>query len=102
MIAIWNRPIARHTVMDCSPLPAPLPRSRLPSRLIVQEQDHGPDLALGEEILPFGHRGIPRRALARQAGTAFRDPPEHSPDPGRAPNADRHESLGPAGHRFDR
>src|SRR5207253_2524234 len=69
--------------MSASRLPTPasryglLPSSWLPSRLIVQEQDHRPDLPLGEKVLPARHRRVPRRALARQAGTAFRDTPEH-------------------------
>src|SRR5258706_3744128 len=71
------------SIMPASRLPTPasrfslFPRSRLPPRLLVQEQDHRPDLALGEEILPHGHRRVPRRALARQPGPALRDTPEH-------------------------
>src|SRR5437870_12370474 len=53
-----------------------LPPSRLPPRLIVQEQDHRPDLALREEVLPLGHRRVPRRAFARQPGAALRHAPE--------------------------
>src|SRR2546427_12706620 len=58
-------------------LPALLPRPRLPPRLIIKEEDHRPDLALGEEILPHGHRRVPGRALARQTRPALGDPPEH-------------------------
>src|SRR5438270_11078514 len=82
--------------MSASRLPTPasryglLPSSWLPSRLIVQEQDHRPDLPLGEKVLPARHRRVPRRALARQTGTAFHDPPEHEPPGGLA---DRPVSL---------
>src|SRR2546430_17392000 len=58
-------------------LPALLPRPRLPSGLIIKEEDHRPDLALAEEILPHGHGRVPGRALARQTGPALGDPPEH-------------------------
>src|SRR3989440_12975445 len=58
-------------------LPALLPRSRLPSGLIIKEEDHRPDLALAEEILPHGHGRVPGRALARQTGPALGDLPEH-------------------------
>src|SRR5881409_2814871 len=63
----------------CSRLPAPrlLPGARCPPRLIVQEQDHRPNLPLREEVLPFGHRGVPGGPLARQAGSAFGDATEH-------------------------
>src|SRR6266576_1617974 len=54
-----------------------LPRPRRPPRLIVQEQDHRPDFALREEILPLRHRRVPRRALARQPGAALGHAPEH-------------------------
>src|SRR5881398_2783758 len=54
-----------------------LPRPRRPPRLIVQEQDHRPDLALREEILPLRHRRVPRRALARQPGAALGHAPKH-------------------------
>src|SRR6266513_5697062 len=54
-----------------------LPGSRLPPRLLVQEQDHRPDLPLRQEVLPHRHRRIPGRALARQPRPALRDPPEH-------------------------
>src|SRR5947209_14686685 len=58
-------------------LPALLPRSRLPSGLIIKEEDHRPDLALAEEILPHGHGRVPGRALAWQTGPALGDPPEY-------------------------
>src|SRR5207244_4855351 len=60
-------------------LPAPtlLPGSRLPPRLLVEEQNHRPDLPLGEEVLPHRHRRVPRRALAGKAGPALGDAPEH-------------------------
>src|SRR3989449_9667977 len=58
-------------------LPALLPSSRLPPGLIIKEEDHRPDLALAEEILPHRHRRVPGRALARQAGPPLGDPPEH-------------------------
>src|SRR5213596_3603302 len=66
------------TVRRRSPRPpfAPFPGARLPARLIVQEQHHLPDLALGEEVLPLGHRRIPRRAFARQARPPLGDAPE--------------------------
>src|SRR3989442_8021530 len=51
---------------------------RLPSCLIIKEEDPRPDLALAEEILPHWHRRVPGRALARQAGPALGDPPEHA------------------------
>src|SRR2546425_10197589 len=57
-------------------LRASLPRPRLPARLVIQEQHHLPDLALGEEVLPLGHRRIPRGALARQARPTLGDAPE--------------------------
>src|ERR1700756_5551609 len=59
-------------------LPAPsfLPRPRLPPRLVVQEENHRPDLPLGEEILPFRHRRVPRRPLAREAGPTLGHAPE--------------------------
>src|SRR2546429_8059105 len=53
-----------------------LPRPRLPPRLLVQEQNHRPDLPLGEEVLPHRHRRVPGRALAGEAGPALRDAPE--------------------------
>src|SRR5947208_15632447 len=60
-------------------LPAPtlLPGSRLPPRLLVEEQNHRPDLPLGEEVLPHRHRRVPRRALTGEAGPALGDAPEH-------------------------
>src|SRR5216684_7732000 len=54
-----------------------LPGSRLPPRLVVQEQDHRPDLPLGEEVLPHRHRRVPRRALAGEPRPALGDAPEH-------------------------
>src|SRR3989449_10607871 len=54
-----------------------LPRPRLPPRLLVQEQNHRPDLTLGEEVLPHRHRRVPRRALAGEPGPALGDAPEH-------------------------
>src|SRR5256885_280631 len=54
-----------------------LPGARSPPGLIVQEQDHRPDLPLGQKVLPHRHRRVPRRALARQPGSALRDAPEH-------------------------
>src|SRR5205814_3916026 len=59
------------------PRPRFLPRPRRPPSLIVQEQDHRPDLALREEILPLGHRRVPRRAFARQPGPPLGHAPEH-------------------------
>src|SRR6266550_9317579 len=59
-----------------SPLPRLFPSSWLPARLIVQEQHHLPDLALGEEVLPLGHRRVPRCALARQARPPLGNAPE--------------------------
>src|SRR5205809_3238842 len=54
-----------------------LPGSRLPPRLLVQEQNHRPDLPLGEEALPHRHRRAPRRALTGEAGPALGDAPKH-------------------------
>src|SRR5256885_4711274 len=54
-----------------------LPRPRLPPRLPVQEQNHRPDLPLGEEVLPHRHRRVPRRALSGESGPALGDAPEH-------------------------
>src|SRR5438132_8310218 len=54
-----------------------LPRPRLPPRLLVQEQNHRPDLPLAEEVLPHRHRRVPRRALTGEAGPALGDAPEH-------------------------
>src|SRR2546427_1880520 len=54
-----------------------LPRPRRPPGLIVEKENHRPDLALGEEILPFGHRRVPRCALARQPRPALGHAPEH-------------------------
>src|SRR5438046_9664067 len=54
-----------------------LPGSRLPPRLLVEEQNHRPDLPLGEEVLPHRHRRVPRRALTGEAGPALGDAPEH-------------------------
>src|SRR5437016_9005149 len=54
-----------------------LPRPRLPPRLLVEEQNHRPDLPLGEEVLPHRHRRVPRRALTGEAGPALGDAPEH-------------------------
>src|SRR5882762_6246210 len=71
------------SIMPASRLPTPasrfglLPGSRLPPRLLVQKQDHRPDLPLGKEVLPHRHRRVPRRALARQPGATLRDAPEH-------------------------
>src|SRR5947207_2749614 len=53
-----------------------LPGSRLPPRLLVQEQNHRPDLPLGEEVLPHRHRRAPRRALTGEAGPALGDAPK--------------------------
>src|SRR5688572_7490064 len=66
---------ARRSVMPTSL--TRLPRPRVPARPLIKEQDDRPDLFLGEEILPRGHRRIPRRPLARQSGAALGDPPEH-------------------------
>src|SRR6267143_6358568 len=60
----------------CSLPRAPFPCPGLPAGLIVQEQHHLPDLTFGEEVLPLGHRGIPRRALARQARPTLGHAPE--------------------------
>src|SRR5258708_18351085 len=73
MALIIAIPLAR----SAPPCPGLLPGSRPPPRLLVQERDHRPDLALGEEILPPRHRRIPRRALARQPRPALGDAPEH-------------------------
>src|SRR5438034_9411269 len=54
-----------------------LPHPRLPPRLLVQEQNHRPDLPLGGEVLPHRHRRVPRRALTGEAGPALGDAPEH-------------------------
>src|ERR671923_2890988 len=54
-----------------------LPGARRPPRLVVQEQDHRPDLALREEVLPLGHGRVPRCALARQPRPALGHAPEH-------------------------
>src|SRR5437016_9010001 len=69
----WGAPVSRFPF----PVSRLLPRSRRPSGLIVQEQDHRPDFALLEEILPLRHRRVPRRALARQPGAALGHAPEH-------------------------
>src|SRR2546428_354843 len=58
-------------------LPGFSPGPRLPPGLIIKEEDHRPNLALAEEILPHRHRRVPGRALARQAGPTLGDPPEH-------------------------
>src|SRR6266702_7400053 len=54
-----------------------LPRPRLPRRLLIQEQNHRPDLPLGEEVLPHRHRRIPRRAFTGKPRPALGDAPEH-------------------------
>src|SRR5690606_10986716 len=53
-----------------------VPRAGLPARLLVEEDRDGPDLFRGQEVLPGGHRGVPGRALAGQAGAALGDAPE--------------------------
>src|SRR5260370_17105535 len=55
-----------------------LPRPRFPPRLLIEEQNHRPDLPLGEEVLPHRHRRVPRRALAGEPGPALGDAPEHA------------------------
>src|SRR3989441_4695135 len=73
-----RRPLTITFLLSRFPFPAlGLPGPRLPSCLIIKEEDHRPDLALAEEILPHRHRRVPGRALARQAGPALGDPPEH-------------------------
>src|SRR5438876_3610357 len=68
-------------IMSASRIPHPasrfFPGSRRPARLVVHEEDHRPDLALGEEVLPPWHRRVPRRTLARQARPTLGHPPEH-------------------------
>src|SRR6266567_6997625 len=59
-----------------SRLPTLLPGPRLPPRLPIDIDDHGPDLLVREEVFPLGHRGVPGRGFARQAGAAFRHAPE--------------------------
>src|SRR2546425_3460001 len=77
-----TRSRSARSVMTAPCLTAPcslsfLPRPRLPPRLLVQEQNHRPDLTLGEEVLPHRHRRVPRRALAGEPGPALGDAPEH-------------------------
>src|SRR3989475_3966227 len=73
-----RRPLTITFLLSRFPFPAlGLPGPRLPSCLIIEEEDHRPNLALAEEILPHRHRRVPGRALARQAGPALGDPPEH-------------------------
>src|SRR2546430_3171024 len=73
-----RRPLTITFLLSRFPFPAlGLPGPRLPSCLIIKEEDHRPDLALAGEILPHRHRRVPGRALARQAGPALGDPPEH-------------------------
>src|SRR3989344_62379 len=52
------------------------PRPRALAGVIVEEQDHLPDLVLGEKVLPHRHGGNPRCRLLRQAGAAGGDAPE--------------------------
>src|SRR6267378_1978742 len=54
-----------------------LPRSRLPPRLIVHEENDRPNLLFRQEIFPRRHRRIPGRGLAWQAGPTLGDAPEH-------------------------
>src|SRR5258708_12832639 len=61
-----------------------LPRPRFPPRLLIEEQNHRPDLPLGEEVLPHRHRRVPRRALAGEPGPALGDAPD--PEPLRHPS----------------
>src|SRR2546425_286107 len=77
-----TRSRSARSVMTAPCLTAPcslrfLPRPRLPPRLLVEEQNHRPDLPLGEEVLPYRHRRVPRRALTGEAGPALGDAPEH-------------------------
>src|SRR3989475_35402 len=77
-----TRNTSPRSVMAAPCLTAPcslsfLPRPRLPPRLLVEEQNHRPDLPLGEEVLPYRHRRVPRRALTGEAGPALGDAPEH-------------------------
>src|SRR5687768_18278826 len=53
------------------------PRPWMPTGLLVEEEDHRPNLLLRQKILPGGHRRIPGAAFARQSGPALGDPPEH-------------------------
>ena len=46
-------------------------------RLLIQEDDHGPDFIFGQEVLPGRHGRVPRSPLVGKARTAFRDPPEY-------------------------
>src|SRR5881396_1470145 len=57
-------------------LHALLPRSRLPSGLVVQKESDRPDFPFREEILPLRHRRVPGRPLGGQPGTTLRDTPE--------------------------
>src|SRR6267378_491567 len=70
------------SVMTAPCLTAPcslslLPRPRFPPCLLVQEQNHRPDLPLRQEVFPHRHRRVPGSALARQPRPALRDAPEH-------------------------
>src|SRR3989449_10968107 len=66
-----TRNTSPRSVMTAPCLTAPcslsfLPRPRLPPRLLVEEQNHRPDLPLGEEVLPYRHRREIGRASCRE------------------------------------
>ena len=52
------------------------PRPRLSARIVVQEQDHLPDLVFAKKVLPDRHRRNPGRGLSRQARPARGNAPE--------------------------
>src|SRR5262245_24618691 len=58
-------------------LRAHFPRSRLPPRLLIQEENNRPDLLLGQKIFPRRHRRIPRRAFTRESRPTLGDAPEY-------------------------
>src|SRR5690606_15399666 len=78
-LGLWARGWAaqsRPSVRPSFRCPRLVPGAGLPAGLLVEEDGDGPDLLLGEEVLPGGHRGVPGRALARQARAALGDAPE--------------------------
>ena len=44
--------------------------------IVVQVEDHLPDLLLAEKVLPYRHRGYPGRRFFRQSRSARSDAPE--------------------------
>src|SRR5262249_2589013 len=50
--------------------------ARLEAGIVVEKEEHLPDLLVAEEALPFRHHRVARSALLRHSGAALGDAPE--------------------------